>query len=184
MSDTDPTRAGLIRAAIFFLGAWLAASLFMIFVAVGAFRGLRPENLREADQVYAEIPAAERPVKLKYIASELNRFYFTGYGYAQVALGLGACLCFAASARGGKAVGGMLFLSLALALVFAFYINPEIIPLGRQIDFMPRDPKPPEVLRFDKLHKASEMIEGLKILLLIGAAAVLIRRPGRKSIAA
>lgn len=53
---------------------------------------------------------------------------------------------------------------LALAAVLTLYITPEIVALGRQIDFVPRDPVPPEMPRFRVLHGAYTGFDGAKLL--------------------
>lgn len=48
----------------------------------------------------------------------------------------------------------------ALVLVLTLYVTPELVSLGRALDFVPRDPPPPEMGRFRILHGASTGLDG------------------------
>jgi hypothetical protein len=159
---------GLLR---FLLGGWVFATAAIGFVAFASFRALRPESLPRAAEVYGELGDAEaqRPA-LRYAASELNRYVFTRYHYAQVVLG--AIALAAALAPGARSRGAVIAVTLALgiACASAFLLTPELVALGRRIDFVPRDPLPPEVKRFYMLHGSVEALELVKVAL-IGFAA-------------
>ena len=159
------------------LGGWLFATLFMMGVAIGNFKVLKPEALPKTEVVYAAIPIEDRPLALKYAANELNRVYFKIYNRVQLGLAaLAALLCFSLARPGwsGRAVRWVLLLCLALCLAFELYFIPTIIELGREIELMPRDPMPPEVKRFFMIHGINNVLELLKAALLLGASVGLI----------
>jgi hypothetical protein len=44
------------------------------------------------------------------------------------------------------------------------YLTPQIVALGRSLDFVPRDPAPPGMQKFWILHAAYTSLEMLKLL--------------------
>jgi hypothetical protein len=162
---------------LWLLGGWFFATLFMGFVASGNFHVMKPDYLPKAEQVYKAIPVADRPLALKYGANELNRFFFTYYDLIQVFVAVAACGLFAATRRGGKVVWACLIICLLMSLSFQFYFLPVIVDLGREIEFMPRDPAnlPPEVKRFGMLHGINILMEMAKLAILFVASIPLLR---------
>jgi hypothetical protein len=53
---------------------------------------------------------------------------------------------------------------LAVVLILAFVVTPQIIALGRSLDFVPRNPPSPEMGRFGMLHGAYTGLDGLKLV--------------------
>ncbi|HKS96851.1 MAG TPA: hypothetical protein VJV74_12080, partial [Terriglobia bacterium] len=53
---------------------------------------------------------------------------------------------------------------LGLVLILTLVIQPQIVSLGRSIDFVPRDPAPPVMPRFWMLHGAFSGLDGVKWL--------------------
>lgn len=150
------------------LGAWLAASACMAFVATGNFRVVEPSRLRNSAEVFAALPEEDgsRRAALRYVASELNRHFFTRFGVADAGLAVLALLLLAAS--GGRPRWGVLLLSLLVAwtLADALWITPSLVEQGRAIDFVPRDPPPAEVAAFYRLHTVDVTVELAKMVVL------------------
>ena len=153
--------------AIVILSAWVAVTVCMWFAASGSFSTLKRvvegSNPQFADAAKTLSPDQVRVV-LRYLTSEINRTYFRAYGWAQLLLGgllLGLVLRSAPRDTFNLAVAGVM---LALAAVLTLYITPQIVALGRQIDFVPRDPAPPEMVRFRVLHGAFTGLDGAKLL--------------------
>jgi hypothetical protein len=159
---------------LWLLGGWFVATIFMGWVASGNFHVMKPDFLPKTEQVYKAIPIADRPLALKYAANELNRYFFTYYDLIQVFVALAACGLFAASRRGGSFVWTCLILCLLTSLSFEFYFLPVIVDLGREIEFMARDPMPPEVKRFGLLHGINLLLEMGKLLILLAASISLL----------
>ncbi len=152
--------------AIVILSAWLAMTVCMWFAASGSFRTvarvLERSNPQFADAAKS-MSADQTRVVLRYLTSEINRTYFRAYGWAQLALGGLLLVLLARTPRNTRdlaIVGAM----LALAAVLTLYITPEIVALGREIDFVSRDPAPPEMARFRALHGAFTGLDGAKLL--------------------
>ncbi len=157
------------------LSLWVGWTLFMWFAATRSFRttdlvlkspppefsriapGLSPESTREM---------------LRYVASEINRTYFRAYGWGQIALGSVLLLLFLFKTPrdtfGLVVVAGMLFIVLILTLG----VMPQIIALGRNIDFLPRTPAPADYQRFWKMHMTFTGLDSAKLL---AGLALLVR---------
>ena len=54
-------------------------------------------------------------------------------------------------------------------------ITPEITQVGRALDYIPRDPKPPELAHFGMLHGLYSVLDLLKLVLGFWMAAALVR---------
>lgn len=167
------TRTPLISIAI--LSAWLATTLCIWFVATRSFRTVdrvlsSPNG--EFEQTVQTLTHDRARAALRYVASELNRTLFRAYGFAQIALGaLLLILVWREMPRDttSLALAGAM---LALALVLTFVIQPQIVALGRAIDFLPRHPAPPQMSRFWMLHGAFTGLDGAKLL---AGAGLLVR---------
>ena len=165
-------------AALLLTGLWLGLLFASWAAATVNFRsvdrvlgpGLRPE----LDQTLASVPADDRRMVLRHLASEINRFLFGRWAILQLALG--AALLLAAWPT-GVPVRALCGLALAIALAQALALGPPIETLGRSIDFVPR-PLPAELARrFGLLHASFVILDFAKTALLIAAGFVLARRP-------
>jgi hypothetical protein len=173
-------RPRLDKLTSLLIGVWLALSIAMTVVAIVNFTRLKPDRLRDAGKVFAALGDVEtQKVALRYTASELNRELFDIYGKSQIVVGLLALLA-AVLARRGRFLLALLALAFLSTLVFELWLVPAIIEQGRIIDFLPREPKGPEVLEFDRLHLISERLDGGKMLLLLVAAFSALIGGGRK----
>ena len=157
--------------AVAILGAWIASTLCMWFAATRSFATVERVMKGEQPQFTETTkPLGEGPtlVVIRYMASEINRTLFWGYGALQ--LGLGGILFLLLwrqtprNALDISVVATMLALSVVLTLV----ITPWITSLGRSIDFLPRNPPPLVMPRFWALHGSFTGLDGVKLLAGIG----------------
>ena len=162
------------------LGGWLLGTLLVGGVAAENFFRIdrlldSPSHSSFQDDV-ARLPAGEARAMLRYLASELNRVYFYVWGWVQLVLG---AACFAVAALKLKQKKLLIGFSLMLAVVavMAFYITPEIIEVGRSLDFVPREPPPPGMAAFGRLHAAYSILDLGKLLTGVWMAIVLARSP-------
>ena len=153
--------------AVVVLSAWMAITVCMWFAAGGSFSTVK-SVVEGSNPQFAAASKAMSPdqtrVVLRYLTSEINRTYFRAYGWAQLVLGgllLGLLLRAAPRDTFNLALAGAM---LVLAAVLTLYITPEIVALGRQVDFVPRDPAPPEMARFRALHGAFTGLDGAKLM--------------------
>jgi hypothetical protein len=173
------TRALLILV----LGIWLGGSLIMGGVVSYNFAGF--EDLFTRNPALAERagfdPADTEAKKTSLLwvhASELNRVFFHAWNLAQLVLGaLAVVLALAARARWLPVT--LLALAVCVVAYVHLGIEPQVVDLGRQLDFLPRTPPPPMVEPFQRLHGLYFSAELLRLALVALAAIHLIVRPLR-----
>lgn len=155
------------RLACFLLGLWLGGGLFMAWVAT--------QNFREVDRLLSgEDPAATLRLKplgpqarftMRYQASEMNRWLFRKWEVAQLIFGTAFLFLVLFGSRESKFVLAGVVLTLLLVLVQHLLITPELIGLGRLIDFVPPEARSPDRQKFWVMHTAYSGVEGAKWLL-------------------
>jgi len=163
------------RVAAFLTGGLILGSLFMIFVAT--------QNFGVVDRVLAAPPQEAAPIfqtlgpqnarlLLRYLAGEENRLFFLSWELAQIALGalLTAILLLSIKSR---LMAGMVGAMLIVALFQHFRVTPEMIALGRMIDFG-GGAGTPAYSQFWRLHGLYGVLEVVKLALLIVVAAILL----------
>lgn len=157
------------------LGVWVGWTLFMWFAATRSFQTveevLKSPPAQFSSDVHGLEPRQTREI-LRYLASEINRTYFRAYGWGQLALG--AVLLFLVAwktPRNGLNVA-VAAVMLFIVVLLALGVMPQIIALGRNIDFLPRTPPPPGYQRFWKLHMMFTGLDGAKLL---GGIFLLVR---------
>ncbi|MEQ8768149.1 MAG: hypothetical protein RL885_29870 [Planctomycetota bacterium] len=177
-------RIGITKLLCVVVGMWIAVTVSMGFVATGNFKVVGPEDLRDSAEIYEDIPGpeedGERYMALRYIASELNRFFFAQYDKASLALGGASLLLLLMAGRRRGLELGIVLLGLAIAAISYFYTTPLMTDLGREIDFLPRNPeKPAKVEEFYQYHTIIIVAELAKVVLLGLLTLSLLR--GRRS---
>jgi hypothetical protein len=163
------------RWALVLLGVWVMGSICMSLVATQNFYTV--DRLLAAPQpaLTASVQKLGQPAArelLRYLSSELNRLYFQMWNVAQV--GIGAAVWFMIRDRRGAAVKGVIAM-LAIVVLMLVYLTPAIVTLGRELDFVPRDPAPPGMSRFWVLHAAYTSLEMLKLAAGLVVAGLLAR---------
>jgi hypothetical protein len=113
---------------------------------------------------------------LRYLASELNRSFFLRWNVLQLALGVVACWLAWRLPLARRVRLALLAATLLVAALLGAF-TPLIVSLGRSLDFVPRDPAPPQLGRFQLLHVAYTGIELVKLGCVGLAAFWLLRRP-------
>ncbi len=137
----------------------------MIMVATENFRSVDRLLAAPAGAAAAQVEkmghAAARAF-LRYQVSEQNRWYFETW--EKIQLGLGVTLL-AALVRQGKTLLILAAILFALVVIERFYMTPEIVRLGRTIDFLPAAASSPERTLFWRFHGAYSGVELLKLAL-------------------
>ena len=156
------------RWALVLLGAWMMGSICMSVVATQNFYTVdrllaAPTNTTLPAMVQKLGQPAAREL-LRYLSSELNRLYFQMWNAAQLVLGILTLWLLASRRPGGlgPAAKGVIAM-LAIVVLMLVYLTPAIVSLGRELDFVPRDPAPPGMSRFWVLHAAYTSLEMLKL---------------------
>jgi hypothetical protein len=142
--------------ACWLLGAWIAGSLFMILVATQNFRSVE-RLLASPAGAAAQIDRMGRDETrtfLRYHVSEQNRWYFETWEKIQLALGLALLALTFRQDRTSVAVAAIMF---TLLLAQRFWITPEIVRIGRLIDFAPQAPERQTFWMFHNLYSGIEL---------------------------
>jgi hypothetical protein len=166
-------RSQVLAAAI--LGAWIMSTLCMWFAATRSFSTVE-SVLKRAQPQFMETtkPLGEGPTHmvLRYMASEINRTLFWGYGALQIVLGAILLLLVWRQTPRHVVEIGVVTAMLALSVILTPVITPMLVSIGRSIDFLPRNPPPPVMSRFWALHRSFTGLDGVK---LFAGIALLIR---------
>jgi hypothetical protein len=101
---------------------------------------------------------------LRYLSSELNRLYFQYWNIAQIAIGILTLWLAGKDAAQGKTRWTLVSM-LGIVLVMTAWITPQMLSVGRQLDFVPRIPQPPELRTFGLLHAAYTIMDVLVLIL-------------------
>lgn len=153
---------------MFCMAIWLTGTIFIVVVAT--------QNFYTIDRLLAESPSSifkqavstvQNPTTrelLRYLSSELNRLYFQYWNLAQLVVGVVALWLVSKLPAGKHAVWGIVAM-LAVVLFLMLAITPYIISVGRALDFMPRDPAPPELRKFGLLHATYSVFTLVNLIL-------------------
>jgi len=149
------------------------------------------QNFRSVDRLLANpAPPARQQVDklgrdsaralLRYQVAEQNRFYFETWGVVENALGFLLLLILLFGSTESNLTLLLALLMLLIAVLQRFVLTPEIVILGRVIDFIPHAQPSPERSHFWMLHGVYSGIEVLKWGLgFVLTAKLLFRRKRR-----
>jgi hypothetical protein len=169
------------RIAAFLSGCLILGSLFMIFVATENFQTVDrvlASPPPEAAQMFQTLGPDHSRLLLRYLAGEENRLFFVAWELAGIALGIALTAILLFAIRSGLLAGlagGMVI----VAMFQHFRVTPEMISLGRLIDFG-AGAGSPAYNQFWRLHGLYGVLEVVKLVLLIVVAGFLLfgRRKG------
>jgi len=157
--------------AVAILGAWIMSTLCMWFAATRSFSTVE-SVLKRAEPQFLEttkpLGEASTRVVLRYMASEINRTLFWGYGALQIGLGAILFLIVLRQTPRHTLDTGLVAAMLVFAVILSQVLTPLITSVGRSIDFLPRNPPPPVMPRFWMLHGAFTSLDGIKLLAGVG----------------
>ena len=161
------------------LGAWLAGSLMIAGVATKNFFIIddmlhSPATHSGFQKDVAQLGADESRTLLRYFSSELNRFYFKAWGWIDLGMVSAMLLLAGLGSRRKKFLIATSIL-FALTLITTFYLTPQIVDVGRTLDFVPRIPPPPDLKQFGYFHAAYSTLDMIKLLIGIGMVVELYR---------
>ena len=133
------------------------------------------QNFRSVDRLLAEPRTATARIEqmgrgearalLRYQVSEQNRWYFETWETIQLALGAALLALAFAGLRQQRNIVLVVAAMVALLLVERFYLTPEIVRLGRLIDFVPQEASSQQRDLFWRFHGAYSAIELTKLTL-------------------
>jgi len=173
------------RFACFLLGLWLGGGLFMDMVVTQNFRSVDRLLAKPAPPAAQQLdklgPDAAR-VLLRHQVSEQNRWYFETWGVIETAIGatLLLILLFGSTEKNFSVLLALVMLLIAILQRFA--LTPQMVVLGRIIDWIPVDQASAERSRFWMLHNAFVGLELLNWALGLFLTAKLLFRGRRRGI--
>jgi hypothetical protein len=161
------------------VGAWLAGSLFMDTTAIVNFhaveRFLADPGIPAAQLIHTAGHENVR-VLLRRAAGEANGWLFEQWEWVQLGTALALLLVLIFGNRPPKIPIGLCVLMMILVLVERFALTPNIIRLGRIIDFLPAGPQMPDRVSFGSFHGAYSIVEIVKLIVGFAIAGILIVR--------
>jgi hypothetical protein len=150
------------------MAAWLSGTIFMVVVATQNFYTIDRLLEQSPNSVFNQVVASmETPTArelLRYLSSELNRLYFQYWNLAQLPIGI-AALWLVSGIPGSKRTTWEIASMLLLVLFLMLFVTPPILRIGRSLDFVPRDPSPPQMRTFGLLHAAYTVLTLVNIVL-------------------
>jgi hypothetical protein len=164
-----------LRIAAFLVGAWLLGSLFLAFVATRNFHAVdavlnAPPS--EASKMIQTLGHENARQLLRYLAGEENRSFFEAWEITQLILGI-ALTGFLLAGSEKRLLAGLAGALLTLTLFQHLKITPDLLWMGRSIDFLPGTAESQTRDQFWKLHGIYGGIEVFKMLLAVTIAAFL-----------
>lgn len=162
-------RLPVIRSwAVFGMGLWLMGTVAVAVVATQNFYTI--DRLLEAQPnpaFSAAVNKLGRPEArevLRYLSSELNRLYFQYWNLAQMPIGI-FVLWMVVKLPGSQRAKWEVVAMLGIVLFLTVVITPQMLYVGREIDFIPREPPPPQLRTFGLLHAAYTLLDGIELIL-------------------
>jgi hypothetical protein len=160
------------------LGMWLAGSAVIAWTAAENFFMIdrlldEPTNAAFSAAV-EKLPNGEARMTLRYLSSELNRYYFSAWGW--IGLGLGFALLAITTQMASRGLKAGATIMLGISAILVFYLTPQMVDVGRQLDYvLPTDAQPTRLV-FGRLHAAYSSLELVKLVVGLWMCTVLIRR--------
>jgi hypothetical protein len=170
------------RIAAFLSGCLILGSVFMIFVATQNFQTVDrvlASPPPQAAQMLQTIGADNSRLLLRYLAGEENRLFFVSWELAQIALGIALTAILLLAIRNGL-LAGMAGGMVIIALFQHFRVTPEMISLGRLVDFG-EGAGSVAYSQFWRLHGLYGVLEVVKLILVIVVAVILLFGRRRKT---
>ncbi len=169
------------RFLAFFLGLWLAGLLVVTFATSYSSRTVNVvmENPPHEASKWVDILGKERiRTLLLHNTAEVNRSLLEAWGYADLVLCV-FILITAVMIKSGKPIMIASALLLILCLASVFLLTPQLVAVGRLLDFRPALPVPPERAQFASLNGMFTGISVIRILTAAVIAGLLIHRSER-----
>ena len=165
------------RLAAFLVGVWLSCSVFMGWVATNNLTSVPdivhyPGARMEAE--VKELGAQRTEVLLRFHSAELNRFYFRWWERFQVPLGIALAALLLFSTNGNRLIMTLATGMVAMVIAQHLVLSPQILEMGRSLDFVPPGEITKERTAFRTYHGYYSTLEVLKLGMGLGLAVRLM----------
>ena len=169
-------------AATFCLGLWLMGTICVSVVAMQDFytidRLLADPGNDTFEGMVESIGRAKSRDFLRFLASELNRLFFQLWNWSQFLIG-GATLWLVWRIPEPRVLRWSIIGMLGIVLVLTVLLTPQILAVGRSLDFVSRNPAPPSLRTFGILHATYTTLEMLKLAVGTGVVVWIVRAARR-----
>jgi hypothetical protein len=162
------------------LGIWLGGSVIIGWVVAYNFSGVddlfaRNPKLQEHAGFSPQDADAKKSSLLWVHSSELNRVFFEVWNRAQIVLGALAVML-AAWSNARRLALILLVVATIFVVLIHWALEPQLVELGRQLDFLPRDPPPPMLGEFQRYHGIYFAAESMRFgLVCLATLLVMVR---------
>ena len=166
------------RLITFLLGAWFALILTIAGVAATGFQVARNvANTPPADAARALFSVGEPMTGqlFRYVAAEINRTLFEVSGLAELGIlfVVAAALLVQNYNRGATVLAGVLLLA---AFASHFLLTPQVVALGRMLDFRPVEMLLADRSRFANLHMLFGVLTVFRLLAGVWLGGIMLWR--------
>ena len=164
--------------AVFGMAALLTGTVFFAVVATQNFYTIDRLLASQPNPAFGaavnKLGAPEARDLLRYLSSELNRLYFQYWNVAQLLFGIFVLwmILKLPNSRGPK---WYVVAMLAIGLVLTIVITPQMLYVGRELDFAPHDPQTARLRTFGLLHAAYTLLDAIQMILGIMVMVWLMR---------
>lgn len=149
------------------------------------------QNFRSVDRLLEKpvAPAAQKLEKLgpdartllRHQVSEQNRWYFESWGWTETGLGVALLMVLLFGSSESKLTLLLALLMLLIAILKRFALTPQMVVLGRMIDWIPAGEPSADRSKFWILHNAFMALDLLTWLLGFFLTAKLLFRRRRRT---
>ena len=169
------------RFLAFFVGLWLAGLMVVSFITSTSFRSVNAamENPPHEASKWVEILGKDRiRTLLLHNTAEVNRNVLEIWGYADIVLCVFIFIT-AVMIKSGKPAIIASALLLILGLASVYLLTPQVVAVGRLLDFRPSFPVPPEMAQFASLNGMFTGLGVIRGLTALAMAGILIHRTSK-----
>jgi hypothetical protein len=166
------------RFLAFFVGLWLASLLTVTYVTAFSARTVNAvmENPPHEASKWVDILGKDRThTLLLHNTAEVNRSILESWGYADLVLCV-FILITAVMIKSGKPVIILATLLTVLCFASVFLLTPQVVAVGRLLDFRPGFPVPPERAQFASLNGMFNGVSAIRFLSAVAMVTLLVHR--------
>lgn len=166
------------RLISFLVGIWICGSLFMMWIVNQNTEGVsrllvaQPQKMQ---QIIFTLTESEKRNLFLYAGNELTRYYANDWEWIQLFLGV-AIVAILISARQSKQFIIVACLMVVCVLATHFLLTPQLIGLGRNLDFGPPDQFAAERRQHASIWNLYIGLDLVKLALGLGLTAQLLKR--------
>jgi hypothetical protein len=171
------------RIACWLLGAWFVGSIAISRITSSNYAAVDRVLESPTPEIHRVAISRGRPLArslMRYMATDLNRDYYTQWERTQIVLGLSIVVVLFIDSR----KRALIILALAAMVLVAFqhyWVTPEILAGEQSRSFPDKNAPAISDLSLDRIKMLYTSVEIAKLLLLFALSFVLIKMQGKES---